>query len=263
MITPNKTSNHMRKRLLIPSRLKMTPLLLFILIDLSACWSSKTSSKLEEVDKIVALNQGPCFGRCPIYTLTVYQKGLVTYEGERNTDRLGKHFKEISQEQYEAILQLCEAIKWEQLQRAYSSPYPDLPTIKITYFGNQEAKAVIGKGPDGRPEKVIELQDKLMAIAQNAKGWEQQDGAKDNLPGNVIADEIIVQFDRDLDAKAWAQEFSDQGLQVIRSLSPSGQYWLMSYDRNRIAPQEMLRQLRQHPDVFGAEFNKRLEQRGN
>ena len=82
---------------------------------LSSCGSNIKDFGLAELRKDIEMRKGPCYGRCPVYTLRVYEKGIVTYEGERFTDRLGIYIKRIPEEQYFELLETFQKVNlWQK-----------------------------------------------------------------------------------------------------------------------------------------------------
>ncbi|NJK84429.1 MAG: hypothetical protein HC912_12225 [Saprospiraceae bacterium] len=70
--------------------LKTTSYALFFSL-LSACqvfsfWQ-KQPIDFSKLNKLVAISKGACFGRCPVYTMVVYDNGIVSYEGKDNTEK--------------------------------------------------------------------------------------------------------------------------------------------------------------------------------
>ncbi len=226
---------------------------------LSNCKMLSKSTNLDELTEIIEMKKGPCFGNCPVFTLTIYNNGVAAYEGERFTDRMGVYTKVLDKETFESIKTDFRLANFFQFQDAYRAQIPDLQTVTITYWENGRSKSVLGK--DGRPETVVKLEENLDKIA-NSTGWEAKEVPGSDLPGNVIANEIIVQLSNQVKAEDWVRKYAKQDMKVVKALSPNGYYWLVSFNETIIDPKQMLQFVREDPYVINAEFNKKLESRG-
>ncbi|GJM36175.1 MAG: hypothetical protein DHS20C18_51760 [Saprospiraceae bacterium] len=229
------------------------------MLCLSNCKTFQKNTNLEELAEIIEMKKGPCFGSCPVFTLTIYNNGVASYEGERFTDRMGVYTKVLDKTTFESIVADFKLANLWQFQDAYKARIPDLATVSITYWEEDKSKTVLGK--DGRPETVLKLEEKLDEIA-NSSGWEVKKKKEYGLSDNVIPNEIIVQLTNQVQASAWVRKYAKQEMEVIRSLSPNGYYWLVTFNESIIDPKDMLRFVQEDPYVISAEFNKKVEGRG-
>ncbi len=215
---------------------------------------------VSKMTKRIEMSKGPCFGSCPVFTLTIYEEGLATYEGQRFTDRMGLHTKRLDQETLRAVIREFEEADMWRYQNSYKAQIPDLPTVTITYHEEENSKTV--KGKDGRPEKIVELEAMLDAIA-NSGGWEQQ-GSSGNygLEEDVIANELIVNLSSEVDPNVWVIQFAKQEMRIKNRISPNSPYWVFTFNPSIMSPQEMMGWVRQDAYVLSAEFNRRVQATG-
>lgn len=225
---------------------------------LPACKAILKDTKLEDLDKVVSMNMGPCYGNCPVYTLTVYGNGVVAYQGERFTDRKGVYIRDIGRPALKALKQELVAANLWKFPNAFKSQIPDLPTVTIEYFEDGQTKVIRGK--DGRPPQVLRIQELLEQIA-NEGDWKMQTAPAQGVPEDYIAHELIVQLDPAVQPEQWSRQYSQQDLRVIKRLGPNNAYWLVRYNTDATPPNEMLRLIRQDRDVINAEFNKSVQGR--
>ncbi|MEN0006563.1 MAG: DUF6438 domain-containing protein [Bacteroidota bacterium] len=229
----------------------------------TSCAPSLQQVRIEQLTKRVEMTKGPCYGRCPVYTLRIYDNGIATYKGDRYTDRMGLYVKQLPMEEATAIFnKFNEANIW-QFKSVYKSDIPDFQTVSITFIDEGDFKTVTGK--DGRPDEVMELEFLLDRVASNKLGWIQKEGpTKSPLPQDAVPNEIIVQLSPDLDTRAWVKKYKKQKYRLVRKISTSRtglDYWLSTFDDSSIAPLEMLEKLRKDGSVNGAEFNIRATAR--
>lgn len=81
------------------------------------------------------------------------------------------------------------------------------------------------------------------------------------VPEDFIAHELIVELDREVVPEQWSRQYAAQDVRVVKRLSPNNSYWLIRYNTDAIHPNDMLRQMRQDPDVIKVEFNKSVQGR--
>jgi hypothetical protein len=76
------------------------------LLSLAACHAGPaphTAATPPAASDTIAISVGPCFGFCPVYTVTVTPGGTITFEGERHTAVLGKRSREGGPASYQAL----------------------------------------------------------------------------------------------------------------------------------------------------------------
>lgn len=211
-------------------------------------------------EKIIEISKGACFGRCPVYTMTVYGQGLVSYEGKRFTDKVGIYTKQLLEVEYTQLFKAFKDANLWQYQDEYNSRIPDLPMITIHYFNKGSQKKIMGK--EGRPETVMGLEKQLDAIV-DSKGWILKEAPDYGLPDNYIPNEIIVQLKDEVDVEKWKNKFM-RGMmktEVVKRITPDMNYWLVRYDVSAMPPKDFLDMVKRDSDVVTAEFNKKVSNR--
>lgn len=58
---------------------------------------------------VISLERTPCFGGCPVYTVSVSSSGEVTYEGRAHVPRLGTATAQIPSQRVDSLLDELEA----------------------------------------------------------------------------------------------------------------------------------------------------------
>ena len=219
----------------------------------SSCQTNLKQVDLQKLATVIEMAKGPCYGRCPVFTLKIYENGTATYNGEKYTDKAGLHIKQLDKEQFKNLQgQFRQANLW-QYDNVYRGQIPDLQTVTITYYEEGDYKTITGK--DGRPEAVRRLEEELDAVA-NGGGWQLKEKPDYNLPAGAIAEELIVQLNHGIEVYRWVRKFREHDLKVVEEIGRDRNYWLLSYDTNSIAPPMMLAKVRADADVVGVEFNK-------
>lgn len=229
--------------------------LLLLVLGLASCNTILKDTALEDLEKVVSMNVGPCYGNCPVYSLTVYDNGVVAYVGERFTDRRGTHIRDIGRKALKTLKQELVAANLWEFPSAFKSQIPDLATVTIEYFDEGRSKVIRGK--DGRPPQVLKIQELLEQIADEGE-WKQQSAPNTSLPEDYVAHELIVQLAPEVNPEQWSRQYAHLDVRVVKRLSPANSYWLIRYNTDAMPPNEMLRNMKRDPDVVNAEFNKSL-----
>lgn len=73
---------------------------------------------------IISLERTPCFGSCPVYTISVSSSGLVSYEGKANVRRLGKATGQLPIQKIEALLVELERAGYFTFANRYALSEP-------------------------------------------------------------------------------------------------------------------------------------------
>jgi hypothetical protein len=105
----------------------------------------------------IAYETGPCFGRCPVYRVTVRSDGRGTFEGIRFTAFTGARPFRLTRAQYRAFAERLAPDRPAQGQRRYQPGTPlcrqaatDLPSVSIVWRGRGEQSLYVYYGCDRR-----------------------------------------------------------------------------------------------------------------
>jgi hypothetical protein len=75
--------------------------------------SRKTSVPPKNMESLtIQMSRGPCRGRCPSYTITIYGTGSVEYVGERYVKERGPQTARLGREQVIAVLQSLDGAQF-------------------------------------------------------------------------------------------------------------------------------------------------------
>jgi len=210
---------------------------------------------LNPADKVIEMTKGPCYGRCPVFKLTIYKNGIASYEGERYTDRLGTYVKKLDKGELESIIGEFKRANMWQFRDTYRGRIPDMQSVSIMYKEGGKSKTVTGK--EIRPNAVKWLEAQLDRIANSNEGWILKEAPSEKVPDYLIPNELIVELEEGIEPEEWAKKYIQADMLFEKQLAESG-YWIFSFDDTLITPEEMLEQVRQDEQVISAEFNKEL-----
>lgn len=75
----------------------------------------------------------PCYGECPVYTLTIFQDSTVKYNGRMFTKKSGRFAGKAKAEHIEQIKNALKKADFFNMDRVYDDPsVTDLPTTTVS-----------------------------------------------------------------------------------------------------------------------------------
>ena len=133
-------------------------------------------------DALIQLQRTSCYGPCPIYTVSIDARGVVTYVGEKFVRVVGRQTARIDPMIVAKLLARAESIRFFDLRNAYrtienpdgsTSTVTDLPTTIVTVTANGRTKTVEDyvAAPDALKEFEREIDE-----AAGTKRWISQAG---------------------------------------------------------------------------------------
>lgn len=154
----------------------------FLLLFIAPCNSSKklAESSKSDVPKATIIYQAtPCFGRCPLYTLTIDgATNTSTFIGTQNTEKIGTYVKSISNEELNAFVRAFEDAQFFSLENEYLGNITDFPIKYFTYTYNGKTKKI--KERSGAPKALTDLGKMLAAYATSEEGWKKTEDASNS-----------------------------------------------------------------------------------
>ncbi|MDA8692413.1 DUF6438 domain-containing protein [Saprospiraceae bacterium] len=247
-------------------------MLLATLMTIISCGSKKELTTPEVTETVeaskemiegpmIVLSKGGCFGSCPVYTFSITESGDMTFEGIRDTKKLGTFSKQLDLATLQSLVSSFKEYKFMELDDFYESRVLDAPSITISYTNNDATKTVVGKSE--RPERVHRIQKQLEEIAEDNYGWTLIEAPKDTInEDELIKSEIIITTKGGPSLSKWFDQMRvDHGIRIVKRLSAANNTWLISYNTNNYAPEEMLDLLRKNDFIRSAEFNSETSNR--
>jgi HEAT repeat protein len=93
-------------------------------------------------EPVVKLDRGPCLGRCPVYTLSLYEDGHLLFVGDRYVRKTGPILKRLAVHQVRQVRLLFEQAGFSKLGDRYLSLATDLPSVTLTFREGDVRKQV-------------------------------------------------------------------------------------------------------------------------
>lgn len=148
-------------------------ILLSILIWCNGCSSTKeqntqTQNQQEDISDVrIILQRTPCFGTCPVYTVTVSGTGDVQFIGTQYVNKEGELRKQIPVDSVRVLVNLFRKAEFFTMKDVYENrAMSDAPTAIITYATKDRKKTVNHYlGDMTAPEVLRTLESRIDGIA--------------------------------------------------------------------------------------------------
>jgi hypothetical protein len=112
---------------------------LALLVGLAACGHSPVpppQANPAAAEGRLSLERRPCFGTCPVYTVTLERTGAVIFEGRRFVADTGTHTGSIPAARADSLFRALDAAGWFRFADRYAMGQPgcehfatDLPSV--------------------------------------------------------------------------------------------------------------------------------------
>lgn len=98
------------------------------------------------INAVARIQRTACFGRCPIYTLTLFEDGRVEYFGKKFTPREGRFEGKVTPEVYEKLLNYSQEMGYLDMENVYDKQaITDLPSTITSLRTPEELKTVVNR----------------------------------------------------------------------------------------------------------------------
>lgn len=242
-------------------------LLLIAALSVSSCvLFLPDATQVENYQLRAAYTQGPCFGRCPVYTLKLYANGLLTFEGEKFTDLPGTWSRLLTRTETADIIRAFEEVDIAKYPSSFPSQIPDMAAKTVTFIRLADKQAFKTSWKENPPMDLEKLGSMMQSLATSTR-WKQVSNEVrkgDNLIGlpiRIAKEEVIVHLEPGVNPEAWIVQYGKQNVTMKEKLTPNGNYYVIFADPNYMGGEELLTYLRQDKDVISAQLNGKVSPR--
>jgi hypothetical protein len=129
---------------------KIGIVLSIILVISASCLAKKKTVVKKPPLTYVQMGRTPCFGRCPTYSIEIWNTGKVRYSGYMFTNHQGVYEKNIGQAKAIDFLNRFYAYRPDTCQDAYTVMISDIPGVNYQLEVNGDGKTILNAhyGPD-------------------------------------------------------------------------------------------------------------------
>lgn len=145
--------------------------ILLLVVFLAACRSRATEAPEADVAQIT-LERRPCFGFCPVYTLTIHGDGRVEYNGTDNVEVTGPQTATIDPATVQSLGDAIARAGYLDFEDAYTNQdVTDLPSAitSITFADGTTKRIEHYHGDQSAPEVLTQLEDRIDETANSAQ----------------------------------------------------------------------------------------------
>ena len=159
---------------------------LVLLIGLAAC-ARRTGASSEaqqpnqnrgEGTPVISLERTPCFGTCPVYTISVTASGRVLFDGRAHVPRLGLVTAEIPRQRVDSLLVELERAGYFGFAGRYAASEPacgryvtDLPSAIISVTRGGRTKRIEHDHGCGSAPLALAVLEKRVDEVLGSKRW--------------------------------------------------------------------------------------------
>ncbi|MDX2002746.1 MAG: DUF6438 domain-containing protein [Chitinophagales bacterium] len=124
--------------------------------------------QIKQDSTLMTMSKTPCYGKCPVYTISIAGSGRVVFEGKRFTDKQGVYEKYIDWKKVANLASKFENAGIFDMANEYPPAAVDLPRTNVSYYyGGREKKI---SGTYNAPPALLDIVKDMEAIA-NEPGW--------------------------------------------------------------------------------------------
>lgn len=127
---------------------------------MSSCHLSKKTEKEETL--LITMRKTVCRGECPVYSVEVYDNGVVKYEGKKYVTKVGALGKKLSRSELKSLKAAFDAANFFNFEDEYTGKVTDLPSTFITYTQGEKTKTI--RDHYRGPSELKALEDKVEAV---------------------------------------------------------------------------------------------------
>lgn len=149
------------------------------LLFLTGCKTTAPNTKHPEQngEVIVSMQRTACYGRCPIYDITIYKNGLLIYNAKQFTDTTGCFFRQLNRQQLSTIKKWFATANFFGMAAKYpedKAALTDLPSCIIFYQDGKRKKTVTDRHVDTPPAlKHLEQQIDALIAKENLQNCDK------------------------------------------------------------------------------------------
>ena len=122
--------------------------------------------------KEITLQRTACYGRCPVYTLTLRADGTAIYEGEAHVARIGTYRGKFWARDLERLSGAMQGLGSDKWKKSYASGATDQSSQIVTIVTGDGKRTIREYGHVG-PDGLWALQTMIDGIGASVNGWER------------------------------------------------------------------------------------------
>lgn len=138
--------------------------ILFVLLLLPSC---VTPSKIQKEKFILSIEKLRCMGDCPVFTLKIYENGLILYDGKMFVSPRGEYYGKIRKKELDKLKGKFLENGFFDFKDFYKAQGMDLQTTYI-FFSHKGTEKKI-RDYSNPPEELRELEKLLTGLIDKVR----------------------------------------------------------------------------------------------
>jgi hypothetical protein len=139
----------------------------FALIVWTPLATSRAAPQAIPEDFVIKLERTACYGRCPVYVVSIDARGSVTYDGTRFVKVTGRQTDRVPASRVAALVETVDRIRFFDLDDKYRQLITDVPTTFVTVTRDGRTKRI--EDYFGAPKSLNDLEREIDDAAQTAR----------------------------------------------------------------------------------------------
>jgi len=121
----------------------------------------------EQIESI-SLSRSGCYGKCPVYQVTINRDGSVEYKGDMFVDHIGTYNVEVDVD-FQKFEDLVKTTDFFNLEDRYIESVADIPVCGVTVRTTSKVKSIVDNGIGPQKLKFFQREiDKVISNSENA-----------------------------------------------------------------------------------------------
>ena len=141
----------------------------------------------QDSQPVITLARTACFGACPVYTVSIYADGSITYNGERFVDVEGEQTGSIDPAAVDQLVAGFEAAGYFDWNDEYTDMHiTDQSTITTSVTRDGETKQIVHYLGDSSAPVALAYLENWIDEAANTQQWTGKQPALTNASGSAV-----------------------------------------------------------------------------
>jgi hypothetical protein len=149
------------------NKLKYFSLLIVLILGITS-----VNAQEAEANVAITLQRDPCFGSCPVYTVTIYDDGTVVYNGDNFVEVTGEQTSEIDPATVELMVAAFENAGYFEWDEAYTTQtVTDLPTVTTSVTRDGVTHTIVRYTGDSSAPIALPFLEQWIDLMASTQMW--------------------------------------------------------------------------------------------
>jgi len=123
----------------------------------------------QSAEPFVSMQRTACYGTCPQYTVSIYNNGIVHYEGKLFVEKIGCFSSKIPFRKVKSLKLFLEEMDFFSLESVYPAPMTDIPSVITKVVITNKEHEVIDQFQG--PKELQQLHYLVDSIIDSVDSW--------------------------------------------------------------------------------------------